>query len=69
MESVSESSRPAPARPVTEGWFQRFSPPILFLIISLTLIGGYLAFSIPVSVFPSVGSLMSNMNLFECQGT
>src|SRR5689334_18279409 len=33
-------------------WFRRLSSPILFLIISLTLVGGYLAFSIPVSVFP-----------------
>jgi CzcA family heavy metal efflux pump len=33
-------------------WFRRLSSPILFLIISLALVGGYLAFSIPVSVFP-----------------
>jgi multidrug efflux pump subunit AcrB len=34
-------------------WFQRFSRPILFLIVGLALIGAYLAFTIPVSVFPS----------------
>jgi len=34
-------------------WFQRFSRPILFLIIGLALVGAYLAFTIPVSVFPS----------------
>ena len=34
-------------------WFQNISRPILFLIISLALVGGYLAFSIPVSVFPN----------------
>jgi len=34
-------------------WFHRLSNPILFLIISLALVGGYLAFTIPVSVFPS----------------
>ena len=34
-------------------WFERLSRPILFLIISLALVGGYLAFSIPVSVFPN----------------
>src|SRR6201994_3019896 len=34
-------------------WFRRFSSPILFLTISLALVGAYLAFSIPVSVFPS----------------
>jgi multidrug efflux pump subunit AcrB len=34
-------------------WFQKISRPILFLIISLALVGGYLAFGIPVSVFPN----------------
>src|SRR3989449_10502137 len=34
-------------------WFQRLSRPILFLIISVALVGGYLAFSIPVTVFPN----------------
>jgi len=34
-------------------WFQRLSRPILFLIVSLALVGGYVAFSIPVSVFPN----------------
>ena len=34
-------------------WFQKISQPVLFLIISLALVGAYLAFSIPVSVFPS----------------
>ena len=51
-------SEPAPAssRPrVVEHafWFQRISRPILFLIISLALVGAYLASSVPVSVFPS----------------
>ncbi len=34
-------------------WFQRLSRPILFFIITLTIVGGYLAFSIPVAVFPN----------------
>src|SRR3989440_5135869 len=34
-------------------WFQRFSRPILFLIVSLMLVGAYLAFTIPVAVFPN----------------
>src|SRR5437870_10944404 len=34
-------------------WFQPLSRPILFLIISVALVGGYLAFSIPVAVFPN----------------
>jgi CzcA family heavy metal efflux pump len=39
----------APAVP----WFRRLSSPVLFLIISLTLVGAYFAFTIPVSVFPN----------------
>ena len=33
-------------------WFQRLSRPILFLVASVALVGVYLAFTIPVSVFP-----------------
>jgi multidrug efflux pump subunit AcrB len=33
-------------------WFRRLSRPILFLIVSLALVGIYFAFTIPVSVFP-----------------
>src|SRR3984893_5014957 len=33
-------------------WFHRLSRPILFLIVSLALVGVYFAFTIPVSVFP-----------------
>jgi CzcA family heavy metal efflux pump len=45
-----------PTRPVAhadEPWFQRLSHPILFLTVSLALVGAFLAFSIPVSVFPN----------------
>src|SRR6202035_5252913 len=34
-------------------WFHRLSRPILFLIVSLALVGVYFAFTIPVSVFPN----------------
>src|ERR1700704_446791 len=34
-------------------WFHRLSRPVLFLTISLALVGGYLAFSVPISVFPN----------------
>jgi CzcA family heavy metal efflux pump len=34
-------------------WFEKLSRPILFVIVTLALAGGYLAFKIPVSVFPS----------------
>ncbi|MBV9609309.1 MAG: efflux RND transporter permease subunit, partial [Acidobacteria bacterium] len=33
-------------------WFSRLSSPIIFLIIVLAVAGAYLAFNIPVSVFP-----------------
>jgi len=54
MEPTSEFLRTMnpPAKPDVP-WFQRLSRPILFLIVSLTLVGGYLAFTIPVSVFPN----------------
>src|SRR5213080_2090601 len=34
-------------------WFHRLSNPILFLIVSLAVVGGYRALTMPVSVFPS----------------
>ena len=34
-------------------WIARHSRPMIFLILTLALLGGYLAFTIPVSVFPS----------------
>jgi CzcA family heavy metal efflux pump len=40
------------SEPANSFWFARFSKPMIFLIITLALIGGYLAFTIPVSVFP-----------------
>ncbi|MGB8477057.1 MAG: efflux RND transporter permease subunit [Candidatus Acidiferrum sp.] len=53
MEPRSESQKTAHDQQKNMPWFQRLSHPILFLIVSLTLVGGYLAFSIPVSVFPT----------------
>ena len=34
-------------------WFAKHSRSVIFLILTLALLGGYLAFTIPVSVFPS----------------
>ncbi len=34
-------------------WFSRHSKPVIFVILTLALVGGYLAFSIPVAVFPA----------------
>src|ERR1043166_7693033 len=48
--STDTLSRPS-STPVP--WFRRLSSPILFLIVSFSLVGAYLAFTIPVSVFPS----------------
>jgi CzcA family heavy metal efflux pump len=33
-------------------WVSRFSKPVLFLILTVAFVGAYLAFTIPVSVFP-----------------
>ncbi len=45
------ASHPSPAEDVP--WFQKLSRPILFLIATVALGGAYLAFSIPVAVFPN----------------
>ena len=37
----------------SDHWIARHSRPMIFLILTLALLGGYLAFTIPVSVFPS----------------
>jgi CzcA family heavy metal efflux pump len=42
-----------PSLSVGAPWFQRLSRPILFLIATLAIVGAYLAFSIPVAVFPN----------------
>jgi CzcA family heavy metal efflux pump len=42
-----------PASKPDAPWFQRLSRPILFIIVSLMLVGAYLAFTIPVAVFPN----------------
>jgi multidrug efflux pump subunit AcrB len=46
---VPTSTSPAVKAP----WFGRLSQPILFLTVSLALVGVYFAFSIPISVFPN----------------
>jgi CzcA family heavy metal efflux pump len=46
----------APRAPAPPGdyWFSRFSKPLIFLIIALAIMGAYMAFTIPVAVFPEV---------------
>ena len=49
------TSSPRGEQPVEQEqqpWFHRLSRPILFLIVSLALVGVYYAFTIPVAVFP-----------------
>jgi len=58
MDSRPEQNPGGNAAKAGEGgaavpWFRRLSRPILFLIVSLALLGAYLAFSIPVAVFPN----------------
>src|ERR1700740_1446201 len=54
MDLRPEAPRPqSAAGKQSVPWFHRLSRPILFLIVTLTLVGGYLAFSIPVAVFPT----------------
>jgi CzcA family heavy metal efflux pump len=39
-------------KPESSYWFAHYSKPVIFLILTVALLGGYLAFTIPVSVFP-----------------
>jgi CzcA family heavy metal efflux pump len=39
---------------MSEHWTTRFSQPIVFVVLALTAVGSYLAFSIPVAVFPAI---------------
>jgi CzcA family heavy metal efflux pump len=49
ISSGSRSQTPTSGSPY---WFARHSRSIIFLIITLALLGAYLAFTIPISVFP-----------------
>jgi multidrug efflux pump subunit AcrB len=54
MASLAGVSRPWKSAAKSDApWFYRLSRPIVFLTVSLALVGAYLAFTIPVSVFPS----------------
>ncbi len=47
------SERPDQIESGAEHWTARFSKPVIFVIVTFVAVGAYLAFSIPVSVFPS----------------
>src|SRR5690242_6973154 len=54
MDLRPEAPRPQnEARKPAAPWFHRLSRPILFSVVTLTIVGAYLAFSIPVAVFPN----------------
>jgi len=44
---------PPPTETTSEHWTARFARPVIFIIVTLVAIGVYLAFTIPVAVFPS----------------
>ena len=46
-------AKSAPAEGESRYWFARHSKSVIFLTLTLALVGGYLAMSIPVEVFPS----------------
>jgi len=52
ITAIDEAPR-APA-PLPDFWFSRFSKPLIFFIFALAIMGVYLAFTIPVAVFPEV---------------
>ncbi len=50
---TSSPTDEASAPPESSYWFARHSKSVIFLILTLALLGGYLAFTIPVAVFPA----------------
>src|SRR4029077_7734336 len=54
--AARNAAPPPPQENDAQPWFHRLSRPISFLIVSMALVGAYLAFSIPVSVFHSIDS-------------
>jgi CzcA family heavy metal efflux pump len=49
----NSDSEGATTQPESSYWFARHSKSVIFLILTLALLGGYLAFTIPVAVFPA----------------
>src|SRR5437763_7299139 len=52
LRTLLEPRQRTPETETRQYWFAYHSKSIIFVIITLTLIGGYLAFTIPISVFP-----------------
>jgi len=53
LRSIVERARQYVQTEDSPYWFARLSKPIIFLIVTLALVGAYLAFTIPIAVFPS----------------
>jgi multidrug efflux pump subunit AcrB len=53
MSQLAQAPPVVSAPEETEHWTARFLRPILFIVVALACFGGYLAFNIPVAVFPS----------------
>ena len=53
MSEVSSIAAPSEAEEQAGHWTARFAKSIIFIIIALAVFGTYLAFNIPVAVFPS----------------
>jgi CzcA family heavy metal efflux pump len=51
--SSTNLAPPGQQEAVTEHWTAKFSRPIIFVILTLIAAGAYLAFTIPVAVFPA----------------
>jgi len=51
--SILPSGSASAGQPSTEHWTARFSRPVIFVILTLIAAGVYLAFTIPVAVFPN----------------
>jgi len=52
LRPILDRLKLAPAAGPAPYWFSRLSKPILFLVVTLALVGVYLAFTIPIAVFP-----------------
>src|SRR6202163_3888602 len=51
--SEPNTNTPAGNAAAAEHWTARFSRPVIFIILTLITVGAYLAFTIPVAVFPN----------------
>src|SRR6195256_7017507 len=49
----ADENIPVAETPSADHWTARFSRPIIFVILALIGMGAYLAFTIPVAVFPT----------------